>query len=244
MPKKADLKVEASKPGFRQVRSRLVMRSRYAEDCLAEAVAQRAIQQYVILGAGLDTFAFRQPSWARSIRIFEVDHPATQNDKRKRLQAAGLFAPTNLHFVPVDFESLSLNDGLRSSGFDFNSPTFCSWLGVTYYLSEEAINKALEVIRLMPRGSEIVFEYMIPSEMLPSSEQEEIAADEIRKKAMGINEPILTRFVPAELSAKLRRTGFSEVTDFSHEDGQERYFKDRHDGLATDPAYHLMRAIV
>jgi methyltransferase (TIGR00027 family) len=244
MPKEPDLKVEARKPGFRQVRSRLVMRSRYAEDCLADAVAQRAIQQYLILGAGLDSFAFRQPSWGQAIQIFEADHPATQRDKRERLETAGLFVPTNLHFVPVDFESLSLNDALRSSGFDFDSPTFCSWLGVTYYLSEEAIDRTLEVICLLPRGSEIVFEYMIPLEMLSSSEQEEIAADEIRKKAMGINEPILTRFMPAELTAKLRRMGFSEATDFSHEHGQERYFKDRHDGLAPDPAYHLMRAIV
>lgn len=240
MPVGIDLHVEAS----RQVRSRLVLRSRYAEDCLAEAVAERAIGQYLILGAGLDTFAFRQPLCVRSIQIFEVDHPVTQHDKIERLKAADLHAPTNLHFVPVDFESMSLNDALRSTGFDFDSPTFCSWLGVTYYLSEEAIDRALEVIRLLQRGSEIVFEYMIPLEMLPNSAQEEIAADEIRKKAMGINEPILTRFIPAELAAKLRRMGFSEVTDFSDENGQERYFRNRYDGLAADPAYHLMRAIV
>jgi methyltransferase (TIGR00027 family) len=240
MPAGIEMHVEAN----RQVRSRLVLRSRYAEDCLAEAVAERAIGQYVILGAGLDTFAFRQPLCARSIQIFEVDHPATQRDKIKRLKAADLQAPTNLHFVPFDFESMSLHDALRSTGFDFDSPTFCSWLGVTYYLSEEAIDRALEVIRLLPRGSEIVFEYITSLEMLSSPAQEEIAADEIRKKAMGINEPILTSFTAAELAAKLRRMGFSEVTDFSHENGQERYLKNRYDGLTADPAYHLMRAIV
>jgi methyltransferase (TIGR00027 family) len=93
MPKETDLKVEASKPGFRQVRSRLVMRSRYAEDCLAEAVAQRAITQYLILGAGLDTFGFRQPSWSQAIQIFEADHPATQRYKRERVETADLFVP-------------------------------------------------------------------------------------------------------------------------------------------------------
>lgn len=244
LPKDIDFKVEASKSGFKQLRSRLIMRSRFAEDCLADAVAQRAIRQYLILGAGLDTFGFRQPSWAQSIHIFEADHPATQGDKIERLKIAGLPAPANLHFVPVDFESTSLKDALRSCVFDFESPTFCSCLGVTYYITEEAIDRVLEVIGLLPRGSEIVFECMIPLEMLSSSEQEEIAADEIRKKAMGIREPILTRFLPVELAAKLRRMSFSEVTDFSYEDGQERYFKDRQDGLAADPAYHLMRAIV
>ncbi len=103
MPKGIDLKVEASKPIFKQLRSRLVVRSRYAEDCFADAVAHRAIQQYVILGAGLDTFTLCQPSSARSIQIFEVDHPATQRDKLKRLQKAGLLASPNLHFAPVAY---------------------------------------------------------------------------------------------------------------------------------------------
>ncbi|HKN00304.1 MAG TPA: class I SAM-dependent methyltransferase [Candidatus Binataceae bacterium] len=244
MPKDIDLNLEASKPAFKQVRSRLVMRSRYAEDCLADTVAQRAIQQYLILGAGLDTFAFRQPSWARSIEIFEVDHPATQRDKRERLETAGLLAPANLHFAPVDFESTSLSDALRECGFDFGSGTFCSWLGVTYYLTEEAIDRTLEIVRRLPSGSEIVFEYALALELLSREEQEEIAADEASKKAMGINEPALSRFTPVQLNAKLRWIGFSEAMDFSPEDAQQRYFQGRRDGLSADPAYHLMRAIV
>jgi methyltransferase (TIGR00027 family) len=239
-----DLRVEASRPVFKQMRSRLVMRSRYAEDCLADAVAQRAIQQYLILGAGLDTFALRQPLWAGSIQIFEVDHPATQRDKRERLERAGLVAPRNLHFAPVDFESISLSDALHECGFDFGSQTFCSWLGVTYYLTEEAVDRTLEVVHRLPRGSEIVFEYAIALELLPPEEKEQIAAAEARKRTMGINEPTVTRFMPTELEAKLRRIGFSEVHDFSHVEAQERYFKDRRDGLAADQANHLMRAIV
>lgn len=236
--------VEASKPVFKQLRSRLVMRSRYAEDCLSEAVAQRAIQQYLILGAGLDTFAFRQPSWARSIQIFEVDHPATQREKRERLETAGLVAPANLRFAPVDFETMSLTDGLRACGFDFDSPTFCSWLGVSYYLTGEAIDRTLEVAHRLPSGSEIVFEYMIALELLSRKQTEQIAEAEVRNQTMGINEPTLTRFTPAQLHAKLRRIGFSEAIDFATEDAQQRYFQGRRDGLAADPAAHLIRAIV
>lgn len=236
--------VEASKPVFKQLRSRLVMRSRYAEDCLADAVAQRAIHQYLILGAGLDTFAFRQPSWARWIRIFEVDHPATQRDKRERLERARLRAPSNLRFAPLDFETMSLSDGLNACGFDFDSRTFCSWLGVTHYLTEEAIDRTLEVVRGLPKGSEIVFEYAIALELLSREEQEQIAEAELRKKTMGINEPTLTRFTPSQVQAKLRQIGFSEAIDLSTEDAHERYFKGRQDGLAADPAAHLMRAIV
>jgi methyltransferase (TIGR00027 family) len=239
-----DLNVEASDPVFKQLRSRLVMRSRYAENCLADAVAQRAIQQYVILGAGFDTFAFRQPSWTRSIQIFEVDHPATQRDKRERLERVGLLAPSNLRFSPIDFEATSLTDGLSGCGFDFKSRTFCSWLGVTYYLTEEAIDRTLEAVRQLPSGSEIVFEYAIALELLSREEREQIAADEVRKKNLGIREPTLTRFTPALLLAKLRRIGFSEAIDFSTEDAQERYFRGRRDGLAADPSFHLMRAIV
>jgi methyltransferase (TIGR00027 family) len=244
MSKGVDLKVEASKPVFKQLRSRLVMRSRYAEDCLADGVGHRAICQYLILGAGLDTFAFRQPSWAQSIQIFEVDHPATQRDKRERIEKASLLSPRNLHFAPVDFESISLSDALRECGFNFGSHTFCSWLGVTYYLTEDAIDRTLEIVHQLPSGSEIVFEYAIALELLPPEEKELVAEAEARKKAMGINEPTLTRFMPTDLEAKLRRIGFSEVHDFSDEDAQERYFKGRQDGLAADPSTHLMRAIV
>jgi methyltransferase (TIGR00027 family) len=244
MPRDIDLNAKAGEPGFRQVRSRLVMRSRYAEDCLADAVAQRGIRQYIILGAGLDTFAFRQLSWARSIQIFEVDHPATQSDKRKRLEAAGLLAPANLRFVPVDFESTSPSDALSGDGFDFGAPTFCSWLGVSYYLTEEAIDRTLETVHQLPAGSEIVFEYAIALELLSREEQEQIAADEAGKKAMDIREPTLSRFTPAQLEVKLRRIGFSQAVEFSTEDAHERYFQGRRDGLSADPSFHLVRAIV
>jgi methyltransferase (TIGR00027 family) len=244
IPSGIDVAVEGRRPFFKEMRSRIVMRSRYAEDCLAEAVAERAIRQYVLLGAGLDTFAFRQPSWAQPLRIFEVDHPATQQWKKERLAAAGLVPPENLDFVPIDFESMSLSDGMRVCGFDLDSRTFCSWLGVTHYLTQEAIDMTFEFVRRLPHGSEIVFEFKVAAEALSSAEEKRDAAA-ARKAAAATGEPALSRFVPAELEAKLHRFGFLHVIALSPEDAQERYFNGRRDGLAAErTVYRLMRAIV
>ena len=108
-------------PLFKHARAAIAARSRYAEDCLAEAVG-RGVRQFVVLGAGMDTFAYRQAPWAWSLHIFEVDHPATQEWKRKRLELAGISLPANLTFVPVNFESDALEEQLRLSGFDASAP--------------------------------------------------------------------------------------------------------------------------
>jgi methyltransferase (TIGR00027 family) len=232
----------ASTPFFKEMRSRIVMRSRYAEDCLANAVAERAIRQYLILGAGLDTFAFRQPPWALPLDIFEVDHPATQQWKKERLALASLVPPANLKFAAVDFESMSLSDGLHACGFDMQSRTFCSWLGVTHYLTEEAVDMTFKFVRLMPSGSEIVFEFKVAAEALSAADEEQDAAA-VRKAAPG--EPTLSRFVPAQLQAKLLRAGFSRAIGLTPGEAQGRYFKGRRDGLAAEKGvYRLMRAIV
>ena len=144
--------------------------------------------------------------------------------------------------MPVDFESTSLSNALGECGFDFGARTFCSWLGVTYYLTDEAIDRTLEIVRRLPRGSEIVFEYAIPPELLSREQQEQIAADEA--ELMGIKEPVLSRFTPAEVEGKLQWVGFSKAIDFSTEDAQVRYFQGRRDGLSADLSFHLMRAIV
>jgi methyltransferase (TIGR00027 family) len=119
-------------------------RSRYAEDQLAQAVEQR-VAQYVVLGAGLDTFAYRNPH-AAYLRVFEVDRPATQAWKLERLQAAGIAVPPELQFVPVDFERQTLATGLEQGGFDSGSPAFLSWLGVTPYLTRESCMATLRFI--------------------------------------------------------------------------------------------------
>jgi methyltransferase (TIGR00027 family) len=121
------------------LRSHVVLRSRYAEDCLHNAVVS-GVQQYVILGSGFDTFAYRQPGWAARLRIFEVDHPASQRAKVDRLRSAGISLPPNLEFVSADFEMASLREILSRSDLDFRAPAFFSCLGVLVYLPEDKGN--------------------------------------------------------------------------------------------------------
>ena len=151
-----------------------VMRSRYTEDCLAESLAH-GISQYVIMGAGLDTFGYRQPSWAASLRIFEVDHPATQRRKLATLSAAGIQIPKNVIFTPVNFEEVSLEEGLVAGGFDPGVSTFFSWLGVAAYLTQEAIDRTLTFVLATPRSSEIVLDFMVPNELLAPEDAQVVA---------------------------------------------------------------------
>ena len=121
-------------PGARALRSHIVLRSRYAEDQL-QATAQRGISQYVILGAGFDTFVLRQPRWANDLKIVEVDHPETQSLKYLRIADASLSVPENVTFAGIDFEIESLDEGLRRNGISIAERTFFCWLGVTMYLT-------------------------------------------------------------------------------------------------------------
>ena len=140
-------------------------RARYAEDQLAVAV-KRGVAQYVILGAGLDTFAFRSPYAPGALRVFEVDHPATQAWKRERLSQADITPPPDLTFAPVDFHVQSLAEGLGAAGHDPGIPTFFAWLGVTPYLTPEAVRQTLEHIAAYPQGSGLVFDYALSPELL------------------------------------------------------------------------------
>ena len=140
------------------LRVHVVVRSRFAEDCL-EAAFERGVRQYVILGAGLDTFAWRQPAWASGLRIFEVDQAGSQLDKQDRVARAGLAAPPNLVFVPVDFETEPLGQCLSGAGVDLRAPVFFSWLGVTPYLDEAAIDDVLRVVVGGAPGTEVVFTF-------------------------------------------------------------------------------------
>ena len=169
-------RVEAAvQPRSKQQRTIMVVRSRYAEDCLAEA-AGRGARQYLVLGAGLDTFAYRQPPWAGALSIYEVDHPSTQRLKRARLDAAGIALPMNLVFVPIDFESDALGEVLRRAGFDWKASTFCSWLGVTMYLTDAATDETLATLRGLPPGSEVVLSFNLPSEAVPVADVERVRA--------------------------------------------------------------------
>lgn len=211
-------------PGARGLRSHVVLRSRFAEDKLAEAV-ERGVAQYVLLGAGLDTFAYRQPAWAKVIHIFEVDHPASQEAKRERLHTADIAPPLNLVFAPVDFEIQTLAEGLALAGFDSSKPAFFSWLGVTMYLTEAAIDAVLTFVGALPPGSGMVLTFAQPE--MPRMDGRPSLAD----RAAEVGEPWITRFTVEAMARKLNGAGFTEVGFLEPEEAAARYFRDRADGL-------------
>ncbi|HYL29284.1 MAG TPA: class I SAM-dependent methyltransferase, partial [Gemmatimonadales bacterium] len=142
------------------LRAFLAARSHFTEERLAEAVA-RGLRRYVVLGAGLDTFAYRNPHRGAGLRVFEVDHPATQNWKRALLDRAGIAVPPEVTFVPVDFERDSLADRLREAGLDRDSPVFFAWLGVSMYLTGEAFESTVRSAAAYAAGSAIAFDYAL-----------------------------------------------------------------------------------
>jgi methyltransferase (TIGR00027 family) len=228
-------------PFAKQWRSGFALRARYAEDCLAEGV-QRGTHQYVILGAGLDTFAYRQPPWGASLRIFELDQRATQQWKRDRLQAANIAIPSNLTFVPIDFERASIPEALRATDFAFDAATLCSWMGVTQYLTRDALDATFRFVLSLPPSSEIVFSFILPQEALSGVEAEALAI--AARRAAEVGEPWLTRLCGDELAVRLRSMGFSHTIHLTPEQARERYFGNRRDGLKERRGEQLMRAIV
>src|ERR1051326_5121469 len=211
-------------PTVRIMRSAFVLRSRFAEDEL-EAAAARGVKQYVILGAGLDTFGFRQPAYAGGLRIFEVDHQATQHWKRRRLAACGIGEPPNLIWVPTDFEEGRLSAALESAGFSPIQPACVSWLGVTQYLSEPAINAVLQFAASLPQPSTLVLTFMMPDADLEGEELE--AVQQVAQRAADEGEPWRTRFHPEQMRQLLTNAGFTRVFLPSPEDADARYFSHR-----------------
>jgi methyltransferase (TIGR00027 family) len=224
----------------RAFRAFMAARSRYAEDELARAVAN-GVMQYVVLGAGLDTFAYRNPY--PELRVFEVDHPATQAWKREQLQAAGIMVPSSLTFVPIDFERETLADGLESAGFGDGVAAFFSWLGVTPYLTCEACMNTLSFIAKMPADSGVVFDFAIDPALLNTGQRE--ALDALSKRVAAAGEPFQLFFDPAKLRAELRGMGFRRTEFLQGKELNARYFKDRKDGLLVRGGMgHLMAAWV
>lgn len=223
----------------RSLRAFIALRSRYAEDELARAI-QRGVRQYVILGAGLDTFGYRNPYPVSRLSVFEVDHPATQTWKRMRLRDAEIAIPDSLTFAPVDFEQQTLADGLNLVGFRADEPAFFSMLGVVVYLTKTAVMETFKFVASLPAGSEIVFDYGILSSML--SERQRSARESLARRVAAIGEPWITHFAPASLARDLRGLGFKQVEDFGPQEANERYFKDRTDGLRISGSSRLMKA--
>jgi len=213
----------------RRLRAFLVARSRVAEEALAAAIA-RGVRQYVVLGAGLDTFAFRNPYPAALLRVFEVDHPATQAWKRARLSAAGIPLPDALTFVPIDFETQSLAAALQAAGLRSERPAFFSWLGVTMYLTLDAVLATLRyVASSLPEDSAIVFDYVVPLSSVALVPR--LAARALLLRLAASGEPWKTFLDPAVLGAQLRALGFTHTEDSGPDELHARFFRDREDEL-------------
>jgi methyltransferase (TIGR00027 family) len=226
-------------PESRRIRSHVVLRSRYAEDRLAAAV-QRGVRQLLVLGAGFDTFAYRQPAWARDLRIFEVDQDASQQAKRHRLEVGGMAIPPNVTFIEADFEHRTLHDILVGGGVDIDQPAFISWLGVTVYLTEPAIDAVFRFVASLPASSEIVFTFYSRDPEVDAGYRQAMV-----DRVAELGEPFRTWFEPETLDAKLRGFGFSDVTFLTPEDAATRYFpQPRPDRLPAPRRINTASAIV
>ncbi|HXY26075.1 MAG TPA: SAM-dependent methyltransferase [Candidatus Acidoferrum sp.] len=215
---------EAEEHPFKRImRLFIAVRTRFAEDALAAAV-DRGVRQLVVLGAGLDTYAYRCPFGDR-LRIFEVDYPATQAWKREQLAAADISPPDFLRFAPIDFERQTLADGLANAGFDPAQQTFFTWLGVVPYLTEEAIGSTLAFVSGLPGGAHVVFDYSDPPEAL-SPEMRNIH-DKYAERVGSVGEAWVSHFEPVKLHAELATMGFCEIEDLGPPQIAARYFPGR-----------------
>ncbi len=226
-------------PVASRLRAFMAVRSRIAEERLAEAVA-RGAGQYVVLGAGLDTFALRNP-WP-ALCVFEVDHPATQAWKRRRLAESGLAEPSRAIWVPVDFRRQSIADELVAAGFEPGSPAFFSWLGVTPYLPEEVVWATLGWIATAARGSGgVTFDYVTSPAERPWIHRLRFARFARKVKAAG--EPFETFFSPGEMAQRLGDLGFAEIEDLGQDALNRRYFAGRRDRLKVGALGHVVTAL-
>jgi methyltransferase (TIGR00027 family) len=210
----------------RAFRAFMAMRSRYAEDRLAEAAAQ-GVKQYVVLGAGLDTFAYRNPF--KDLTVFEVDFPATQEWKRALLAEAAIRLPAGLTFVPLDFEHKTLAAGLAEAGFNAQAPAFFGWLGVVPYLTLDAFRATLATIARLPSGTGVSFDYGVPRDTLRPMQR--VAFDALASRVAKAGEPFQLFFTPDELDAEFRGAGFRRFEQCGSGQLNELYFAGRTDGL-------------
>lgn len=224
-------------PAGRRMRIFIAARTRFAEDSLAAAV-ERGARQLVILGAGLDTYAYRGEMRER-VQIFEVDHPGTQAWKRRCLADAAIPLPSSLTFAPIDFERETLAEGLAAAGFDAARQTFFTWLGVVPYLTEEAIWSTLGFIASLSQGAQVVFDYSDP----PDSLTPEMRAFHDRRAARvaELGEPWVNYFESGKLRRKLSGLGFSEIEDLGPPQIAARYFPNRAASI-PEKGGHILRA--
>jgi methyltransferase (TIGR00027 family) len=217
-------------------------RSRYAEDHLEKAIDQ-GVRQYVILGAGFDTFAWRRPDLLEGLQVFEVDHPATQTLKQQLILGAGQEPPAQLHFVPVDFSRENLTAALRRTTYDPRTLSFFSWLGVSFYLSHQDLFATLGAIAdVAPAGTSVVFDYLDTDAFVPEkvSRRLQVLQDGLRQ----IGEPMITGLDPASLAADLAPLGLRLQEDLAPADIEARYFQGRSDDYHACEHAHFAWVLV
>jgi methyltransferase (TIGR00027 family) len=210
----------AADPRRRAFRLFIAVRSRFAEDCARCAISE-GVRQIVLLGAGFDTFPYRLKAEA-GLRVFEVDRPATQAEKRRRLAASDIAAPAHLTYVTCDFERAELGNALTSAGFDPGHRSFFLWLGVVPYLTEAAIFGTLGFIAKLPGGAEVAFDYPNPVETVADPEAR-VAFKALAEKVAALGEVLHTFFVTADLHEKLRLAGFTKIEDLGPAELAARY---------------------
>ncbi len=220
----------ASHTVARDLRAYLAARSRFAEDHLDQAVAA-GVRQYVILGAGLDTFAYRNP--CPDLRVFEADFPATQEGKRAMLAAAGIDIPSNLTFVPLDFEHRTLLESLAEGGLNTAEPGFFSWLGVAPYLTLDAFRSTLRAVATLPAGTGLAFDYSLPPETL--TPERRAMFDRLAERVAAAGEPLQLFFTADQMQAELQGAGLDRIEQVDYEGLNQLYFLDRADGLRLSP---------
>lgn len=232
-----DMEPEFSKP----MRAGIVARARFIEDLVLEQL-KKGVTQYVILGAGLDTFAQRNPDIASRINIFEVDEPGPQKWKQNRLIELGFKIPKGLHFVPVDFEAgQSWWNELNNSGFDKNKPAVVVSTGVSMYLTREANVATLQQIAKLASSSTFAMTFLLALDLLETNERS--IMEFVMSKAKESGTPFLSLFAPEKIKEMAKDSGFKKVEYVSANDLYQRYFKDRSDGLNAGKAENFLVAM-
>jgi methyltransferase (TIGR00027 family) len=223
----------------RYLRAFLAARSRLAEDHV-DAAVQRGVSQYVILGAGFDTFAYRNPH--SNLHVYDVDHPATQVVKRRRLAAVQIAIPASVSYVSADLGEVPLAEALASSTFDSSRPAVFAWLGVVPYLELASIKAVLAYVATLPVGTEIIFDYGVPPRSLNFVAR--FFYRRIAKRVEAAGEPWKSFFTPQEMCDVLRECDFSIIHDFGAKEINARYFTNRSDRLRVGSAGRIVTAVV
>ncbi len=225
---------------FPRMRTALTLRHRYAEDELAVAMAG-GVGQLIILGAGLDSFAYRRPDLAGTLEVFEVDQLVSQAWKLGRVAELGLARPPHLHHVPIDLAHHKLKEHLAAGGVDFSRPVFLTWLGGIQYLTSEAVQQVLaELGDILALNSGIAIQYVVPPDTLAPGET--ALVEKLAAKAASFGEPWHSYFSPAEIGRMLKRAGFNGISHAGPREATERYLNGRSDGLNLPAYFHMVQA--